>query len=347
MFEKLKGSIASLLRDIALITAELKTKVAKSSVNGGLKIDDKEVIVYEHPLGSGNKHIPDGGNIGQVLTNVAGGTGMWSDNTDSFELANNLGVTEEGRALDAMQGKILNDKIVVLEETSGAAGLTGDIDINDVRIVDGKKVVIDEKGIDSGYRVGDITTANVKGVEVNDTTIKGGTMAEVVMDETNTIAGTATVVNDGVFSGGVYKTWGPAVEQGTEMGKQGFKCFHNEKPIGSFSATSESEGGTVNAFMIASLNEYVLKFVSAGNMSITAAAGKTIYMGNTMFTGGVVDKNGNTVGTGNLTALNYYQNGFMVNGVHKFKWVDGGIQKLNGDKKFIPIKNIATPIPET
>ena len=58
------------------------------------------------------------------------------------------------------------------------------------------------------------------------------------------------------------------------------------------------DGNTsANAFYLKSDNGFAMKIESADNMSITPATGKKIYMGDTMFMGNVVDKNGNALGS--------------------------------------------------
>ena len=59
--------------------AEGATKVEKSNANGNVKINGTETIVYTHPTGAGNNHIPSGGANGQVLEYSADGTAKWSD----------------------------------------------------------------------------------------------------------------------------------------------------------------------------------------------------------------------------------------------------------------------------
>lgn len=52
-------------------------KVAKSETNGNIKIDDVETVVYTHPTGDGNTHLPSGGTAGQVLRASGSGVGSW------------------------------------------------------------------------------------------------------------------------------------------------------------------------------------------------------------------------------------------------------------------------------
>lgn len=54
------------------------TKVEKSTTNGNIKINGTETVVYTHPTTAGNKHIPTGGAVGQVLrSNGTSGTAEW------------------------------------------------------------------------------------------------------------------------------------------------------------------------------------------------------------------------------------------------------------------------------
>lgn len=57
--------------------AEGATKVEKSTTNGNIKINGTETVVYTHPTGAGNTHLPSGGTVGQVLRAKGNGTGEW------------------------------------------------------------------------------------------------------------------------------------------------------------------------------------------------------------------------------------------------------------------------------
>lgn len=54
-------------------------KTEKSTTNGNIKINGNEVTVYTHPTSAGNKHIPAGGTLGQVLQNNGSGSAEWAD----------------------------------------------------------------------------------------------------------------------------------------------------------------------------------------------------------------------------------------------------------------------------
>lgn len=69
--------------------------------------------VYTHPTTAGNKHIPTGGSVGQILKNTASGTATWQAESVT-PIANNLTETTIGKALDATQGKALDNKIGIL-----------------------------------------------------------------------------------------------------------------------------------------------------------------------------------------------------------------------------------------
>jgi hypothetical protein len=66
--------------------------------------------IYTHPVGAGNNHIPTGGTVGQILKNTASGTATWQAEAVTT-IVNNLTETVAGKALDAKQGKIIDDKI--------------------------------------------------------------------------------------------------------------------------------------------------------------------------------------------------------------------------------------------
>lgn len=99
-----------------VIDTSLNNKVDKSqvltNVPSGAKFTD---TIYTHPTGTGNKHIPTGGVVGQILKNTASGTATWQ--TESVTpIANNLTETVAGKALDAVQGKALDNKIDILTD---------------------------------------------------------------------------------------------------------------------------------------------------------------------------------------------------------------------------------------
>ena len=82
----------------------------KTNVPTNAKFTD---TVYTHPTTAGNKHIPTGGNVGQILKNTASGTATWQAESVT-PIANNLTETTIGKALDATQGKALDNKIGIL-----------------------------------------------------------------------------------------------------------------------------------------------------------------------------------------------------------------------------------------
>ena len=53
------------------------TKVEGSDSNGYIQVDGQNLKVYEHPTTAGNKHLPSGGQSGDVLGWQADGTGTW------------------------------------------------------------------------------------------------------------------------------------------------------------------------------------------------------------------------------------------------------------------------------
>lgn len=55
------------------------TVVSKSDVNGSVKVDGADVQVYAHPTGAGNEHLPEGGEVGQVLRATGNGQGAWGE----------------------------------------------------------------------------------------------------------------------------------------------------------------------------------------------------------------------------------------------------------------------------
>jgi len=53
------------------------TKVSSSESNGYIAVNDVNMKVYEHPTTSGNKHLPSGGQKGDILAWQSDGTGKW------------------------------------------------------------------------------------------------------------------------------------------------------------------------------------------------------------------------------------------------------------------------------
>lgn len=52
-------------------------KTVNHASNGSISVDGVEQVVYSHPTGSGNNHIPTAGATGQVLRYSASGTAVW------------------------------------------------------------------------------------------------------------------------------------------------------------------------------------------------------------------------------------------------------------------------------
>lgn len=106
-----------------IVDTTLNNKADKTYVDNKVKTDVPlnakfTDTVYVHPTTAGNKHIPTGGSIGQILKNTASGTATWQAESVT-PIANNLTETIVGKALDATQGKILDDKIGILMPISG------------------------------------------------------------------------------------------------------------------------------------------------------------------------------------------------------------------------------------
>lgn len=78
-------------------------------VPANAKFTDTDTV-YTHPTTAGNKHIPTGGTVGQILKNTNSGTATWQDENETT-IANNLIETITGKALDATQGKALKDSV--------------------------------------------------------------------------------------------------------------------------------------------------------------------------------------------------------------------------------------------
>ena len=68
---------------------------------------------YTHPTTAGNKHIPTGGTVGQILKNTASGTATWQAESggSSVTVEDVLTSTSAVNALSANQGKVLSDLV--------------------------------------------------------------------------------------------------------------------------------------------------------------------------------------------------------------------------------------------
>lgn len=87
------------------LNSKVNNSQVLTNVPSGAKFTD---TIYTHPTTAGNKHIPTGGNVGQILKNTASGTATWQAESVT-PMANNLTTTGAGSALDARQGKTLKD----------------------------------------------------------------------------------------------------------------------------------------------------------------------------------------------------------------------------------------------
>ena len=68
---------------IPLATDSLDGRMAKEDKT---KLDGMSGIDYVHPTTPGNKHVPAGGTVGQVLYNQANGVGEWKDLPEAEEI---------------------------------------------------------------------------------------------------------------------------------------------------------------------------------------------------------------------------------------------------------------------
>lgn len=103
-------------------TTTEKTKLAGIAANANN---------YVHPTTAGNKHIPTGGSVGQILKNTASGTATWQNETIT-PIANNLTTTVAGKALDATQGKVLKDDLDEHKAELATQDEAGHIKLSDI-----------------------------------------------------------------------------------------------------------------------------------------------------------------------------------------------------------------------
>lgn len=73
----LKHTGEEMITTVEEVDAKFAEKV-KTDVPANAKFTD---TIYTHPTSAGNKHIPTGGAVGQVLRNISSGTATWQDET--------------------------------------------------------------------------------------------------------------------------------------------------------------------------------------------------------------------------------------------------------------------------
>ena len=61
------------------LTETVTGKALDATQGKALAEQISSIPVYTHPTTAGNKHIPTGGTVGQIMTNSASGTAVWSD----------------------------------------------------------------------------------------------------------------------------------------------------------------------------------------------------------------------------------------------------------------------------
>ena len=105
------------------------TKTEKSTTNGNIKVNGTETVVYTHPTGAGNLHIPTGGSAGQILRWSAAGTAVWgADNNTTYSVAtksaNGLMSKEDKTKLDGIatgaNKTVLNNTVTSTSTTEAA-----------------------------------------------------------------------------------------------------------------------------------------------------------------------------------------------------------------------------------
>ena len=73
---------------LSMITETATEKKMTSDERNKLVNIEENANNYVHPTTSGNKHIPTGGTVGQILKNTASGTATWADETDTITTIN-------------------------------------------------------------------------------------------------------------------------------------------------------------------------------------------------------------------------------------------------------------------
>lgn len=111
------------------------TSVETSTTNGNIKINGEEKKVYEHPTTNGNKHIPAGGAVNNILRYDSAGSAKWEDIAYTSTPEGN-GVASAGSANTFSRGDHVHPAQTTITGNAGTATkfnsdrtiqLTGDI----------------------------------------------------------------------------------------------------------------------------------------------------------------------------------------------------------------------------
>jgi hypothetical protein len=126
-----KMSIAD-YNKLAGISAQAN-KTTSSGTNGSIKIDNVDTVVYTHPTGAGNNHVPTGGATGNYLKWSASGVATWvtpsaSDLSDMslVSLANNQ-VLKYDSTSGKWKNAVVNWSDVANKPSGSGSGLDADL----------------------------------------------------------------------------------------------------------------------------------------------------------------------------------------------------------------------------
>ena len=90
-----------------------KFKLFEGGDKANLKIVNENFEIAEKELAATNKEITD--KVTEINNKITELNGLLGDKLDVSKIANNLVTTEAGYALDARMGKVLNDKVVSVD----------------------------------------------------------------------------------------------------------------------------------------------------------------------------------------------------------------------------------------
>jgi hypothetical protein len=137
---------------------------------------------YSHPITAGNKHIPTGGSVGQILKNTASGTATWQADNNTTYTVGDGGLTQKNFT------STLKTKLDGIE-TGATADQTAAQILTAIKTVDGSGSGLDADMID-GYGSGSFLRSDANDTGSSILTLSGGSAPHrLVIHNTTNAAG--------------------------------------------------------------------------------------------------------------------------------------------------------------